>query len=132
MFLLLFGGSTRSYPTVKYYVLPEIFRTECSVVNGVEQCLGLDLISTTYPVNFLGMELFVRPLYFIIFLLSLVLMAGLWFIVQRTKVGRAMRAVSEDKNTASLMGVNVDRIIIVTFYLGRGVGGRGGRDVRAV
>lgn len=126
LFLLLFGGSTRSYPTVKYYVLPEIFRTDCSMVNGVEQCLGLDLISTTYPVNFLGMELFVRPLYFIIFLLSLFLMAVLWFIVQRTKVGRAMRAVSEDKNTASLMGVNVDRIIIVTFILGAALAGAAG------
>lgn len=126
LFLLLFGGSTRSYPAVKFYVLPGIFRTDCTTVDGVEQCLGLDLISTTYNVNFLGMELFVRPLYFIIFFVSLLLMAVLWFIVQRTKVGRAMRAVSEDKNTASLMGVNVDRIIVITFILGAALAGAAG------
>lgn len=126
LFLRLFGGDVRTYPTVNLYVLPGVFKLDCEVVDGTEVCQGLDLISTTYQVNFLGMELFVRPLYFLIFFLSLLLMSGLWFIVQRTKVGRAMRAVAEDKPTAALMGVNVDRIIVVTFVLGAALAGAAG------
>lgn len=42
----------------------------------------------------------------------------LWFIVQRTRVGAAMRAVSYNSEAASLMGVNVNRIISFTFGLG--------------
>jgi branched-chain amino acid transport system permease protein len=123
LFLNLFGGATRSYPNVSLYVLPGIFRTDCEMVDGVEVCQGLDLISSTYQVDILGMDLFVRPLYFIIFFLSLAFMGLLWFIVQRTKVGRAMRAVAEDKPTAALMGVNVDRVILITFILGAALAG---------
>nr|MCU0475655.1 branched-chain amino acid ABC transporter permease [Anaerolineae bacterium] len=67
----------------------------------------------------------VRPLYLIIFVLALVLMTAMWFIVQRTKIGKAMRAVAEDKSTASLMGINVDRIIVITFVLGAALAGAG-------
>lgn len=126
LFLLLFGGATRSYPNVSLYVLPSVFQLDCTVANGVQTCLGLDLINETYPVQFFNMQLFVRPLYFIIFFVALVLMAVLWFIVQRTKVGRAMRSVAEDKDTASLMGVNVDRVIVITFLLGAALAGAAG------
>lgn len=50
--------------------------------------------------------------------LSLCLMVGLQVLVMRTKVGRAMRAVSQDNQAAALMGINVDRIIAFTFALG--------------
>jgi branched-chain amino acid transport system permease protein len=46
------------------------------------------------------------------------LLAGLWWIVQRTRVGVAMRAVSFNERAAALMGVNVNRIISFTFGLG--------------
>jgi branched-chain amino acid transport system permease protein len=49
---------------------------------------------------------------------ALVLMAGLQFIVMRTRFGRAMRAVSHDAPAAALMGVPVDRVIQGTFVLG--------------
>jgi len=49
---------------------------------------------------------------------AVVLMAGLEFIVQRTRFGRAMRAVSYDAPAAALMGVPVDRVITGTFVLG--------------
>lgn len=61
-----------------------------------------------------------------IFVTSLVLMILLYVIVQRTKLGRAMRAVSEDKEIASLMGVDVDRTIMFTFILGSALAGAGG------
>lgn len=44
--------------------------------------------------------------------------AGLFYFVSRTKTGRAMQAVSQDPDTARLMGINVDRIIVVAFVIG--------------
>lgn len=44
--------------------------------------------------------------------------AGLWYFVNRTKMGRGMQAVSQDPDTARLMGINVDRVIVVAFALG--------------
>ncbi len=49
---------------------------------------------------------------------ALLLMAGLTYIVNHTKAGQAMRAVSFDPDAASLMGINIDRIISMTFALG--------------
>lgn len=54
----------------------------------------------------------------LIFGLSLGLMIALQLIVQYTKFGKAMRAVSMDQEAAKLMGINVDRIIALTFALG--------------
>ena len=44
--------------------------------------------------------------------------AFLWYFINRTKTGRGMKAVSQDQDTARLMGINVDRIIVVAFALG--------------
>ena len=49
---------------------------------------------------------------------AVVMMLILYSIVQYTKIGKAMRSVSEDKETALLMGINVDRVIVFTFVLG--------------
>jgi branched-chain amino acid transport system permease protein len=54
----------------------------------------------------------------VILVVSLVLMAILHTIVMKTKVGRAMRALSVDFDACRLMGVNVDRIISLTFFIG--------------
>ncbi|WP_182186968.1 branched-chain amino acid ABC transporter permease [Pectinatus frisingensis] len=53
-----------------------------------------------------------------IFAITIILMAILTYIVQYTKVGKAMRAVSFDTETAQLMGINANRIISVTFGIG--------------
>ena len=47
-----------------------------------------------------------------------VIMAALTLFVKNTRTGRAMQAVSEDKGAAQLMGINVDRIIMITFAIG--------------
>lgn len=60
------------------------------------------------------------------FVVSIIFMIILWFIVTRTNTGRAMRAVSHDFHTASLMGVNVNRIISITFIIGSALAGAGG------
>lgn len=44
--------------------------------------------------------------------------ALLWYFINRTRVGRGMQAVSQDPDTARLMGINVDRIIVIAFVLG--------------
>lgn len=53
-----------------------------------------------------------------IILVSIILMLLLNYFIKRTKLGKAMRAVAEDKKTAGLMGINVDGIISLTFLLG--------------
>ncbi len=54
----------------------------------------------------------------IIPIVTLILLFGLLYLVNKTKSGMAMRAVSKDHETATLMGVNINRIISLTFALG--------------
>jgi len=57
---------------------------------------------------------------------SAALMIALEFIVQKTKIGKAMRATSEDYNTAALMGINVNMVISFTFAIGSALAAAGG------
>jgi branched-chain amino acid transport system permease protein len=61
----------------------------------------------------------------LILVMTIFLMIILTYLVMFTKSGRAMRAVSHDFDSASLMGVNVNRIIIFTFVLGSSLAGAG-------
>ena len=54
----------------------------------------------------------------LIFASSMVLMAALYLLVHRTKVGMAMRALAINQDAARLMGIDVDRVIALTFFLG--------------
>jgi len=58
--------------------------------------------------------------------LTFVLMLALTYFVQRTRLGRAMRAVSMDLDAAEMMGVNVNQVILVTFFIGAMLAGAGG------
>ena len=58
--------------------------------------------------------------------ISIFLMVALQFIVQKTKMGKAMRAVSVDSDAAQLMGINVNRTISSTFALGSALAGAAG------
>jgi branched-chain amino acid transport system permease protein len=68
----------------------------------------------------------VSTLQLVIIAVSACLMLGLEFVVQKTKIGKAMRATSEDYNTAALMGINVNRVISFTFALGSALAAAGG------
>jgi branched-chain amino acid transport system permease protein len=87
----------------------------------------------TYPVlpaglqeriSILGLEVAGIKLFVIV--TALVSMTGLWLFVNRSKTGRAIRAVSEDKEIAGLMGINVNRVIVTTFAVGGAMAGVAG------
>ena len=62
----------------------------------------------------------------LILAISLSLMVVLYFFIAKTKVGKAMRAVSESHLTASLLGVNVDWIVLLTFGIASALAGAAG------
>ena len=62
----------------------------------------------------------------LIWLVALALMAALWWFVQRTRMGRAMRATAQDPEAARMMGVEVDRVIVTAFFLGSALAGAAG------
>lgn len=62
----------------------------------------------------------------LVIIVAVIAMFGLWYFVSKTKTGRAMRAVAEDKEIAGLMGINVDRTIVTTFAVGGAMAGVAG------
>lgn len=56
----------------------------------------------------------------------IIMMVGLDFFVNKTKWGMAMRAVAQDRETASLMSINVNKVISLTFFIGSALGGATG------
>jgi branched-chain amino acid transport system permease protein len=57
---------------------------------------------------------------------AITLMALLWFFIERTKMGRALRATAENHETAALLGVDVNRVVLITFMIGSGIAGVAG------
>jgi branched-chain amino acid transport system permease protein len=58
--------------------------------------------------------------------IAIPLMLGLAFYIQRTKLGKAMRATAQDREAAAMMGINIDLTISLTFLLGGALAGAGG------
>src|SRR4051812_2590330 len=57
---------------------------------------------------------------------AVVLMVVLWYLVNRTRTGKAMRATSFDREAAAMMGIDIDRVIVFTFVLGSALAGAAG------
>jgi branched-chain amino acid transport system permease protein len=57
---------------------------------------------------------------------ALALMGGLWLFVQKSRLGKAMRATAQDPEAARMMGVEVDQVIMTAFFLGSALAGAGG------
>ncbi len=91
--LLLFGSDTKSFT---------------SIVN-------------TEPLRLAGGRLVISGVTIVTILACIVIMAALMLFIRRSKSGQAMRAVSEDKDAAQLMGIHVDRTISLTFAIGSGL-----------
>jgi branched-chain amino acid transport system permease protein len=62
----------------------------------------------------------------IVIVAAVVMLVGLNYMVNATRIGKAIRAVAEDRPSASLMGINVNRIISITFLVGGLLGGAAG------
>jgi branched-chain amino acid transport system permease protein len=62
----------------------------------------------------------------VVILAAALLMVALYSFIQRTRIGKAIRAVSEDKDTSSLMGIDVDKMIVTTFVIGGMAAGAAG------
>lgn len=76
------------------------------------------------PINIFGID--VPTITIVTFTLSIVFMVLLTIFIRKTKPGKAMRAVSQDKEAAMLMGINVNSVISLTFALGSALGAMGG------
>jgi len=61
-----------------------------------------------------------------VILAAFAMMLGLWLLVTRTRLGRAMRATAYDREAAEMMGVDVDRVIVTTFFIGSALAGAAG------
>jgi branched-chain amino acid transport system permease protein len=77
---------------------------------------------TTYQIG----GLCISTIQIIVFSVALLLLFILQYFVQKTKMGMAMRAVSFDKDTARLMGINIDLVISLTFGIGSALAAAGG------
>jgi branched-chain amino acid transport system permease protein len=83
----------------------------------------LDLLDQTLP---LTANLVVPVKSILVIATALVMLVGLYLFVNRTKIGAAIRAVAQDPDTASLMGIPVNRVIALTFFVGGAMGGLAG------
>ena len=99
--LLLFSGNFRSYDSFSLY-------------DG-----RLFLPLTFGPLR-------ISPMRLLVIGSALALMVALTLLVGRTQVGRAMRATSHDREAAAMMGIDVDRVIVVTFLIGSALAGAAG------
>jgi branched-chain amino acid transport system permease protein len=93
----LFGAGTRAYPRI-------------NILEGKWVVFGVSIFRTQV-VAIAG---------------AVLLMLGLFWFVARTRTGRSMRAVGEDREIAALMGINVDRTIVTTFAIGGLLAGAAG------
>ncbi len=75
-------------------------------------------------INILGLE--IEGIKLLVMGTATAAMVGLWLFVNRSKTGRAIRAVSEDKEIASLMGIDVNRVVVTTFAVGGAMAGVAG------
>ena len=103
---LLFGADIKSYDT---------FDLQNSVlfVKGIHRTV-------------FGVGVDISLVRIVVILSAIFLMVGLTLLVARTQIGKAMRATSYDREAAAMMGINVDRVIVFTFFIGSALAGAAG------
>ncbi|OYE04635.1 branched-chain amino acid ABC transporter permease [Nostoc sp. 'Peltigera membranacea cyanobiont' 232] len=106
------------------------------IVNLIQYLVGAE--SYTYPADTYGnlppsinfgtqeKEIPIRTVQVVIFTVSVVIVAIITYFINRTKYGKAMQAIAEDPTTASLLGINSDRFIILTFFISSFLAGLAG------
>ena len=86
----------------------------------------LPWLVTSIPLQFGMTTVNVKPTSFIVVIGAVLTLLALNYFVNGTKLGRGIRAVSQDQTTAALMGINVNLIISLTFFVGGAFGGAAG------
>ena len=83
-------------------------------------------VTNFYPgrISFLGIMFFIDRL--VVFVVGIFMMVLFWQFMQRTKIGKAMRAVAQDEDAASVVGIDVDRIHLLSFGIGSALAGFSG------
>ncbi|MSR44161.1 MAG: branched-chain amino acid ABC transporter permease [Phycisphaerales bacterium] len=91
---------------------------------GVSAAAPKDFPQITPQTNLLGESAIrITQADVMVFFVTIPLMIGLVLLVNRSRLGRAMRAVAQDSTAAELMGIPVDRVIGMTFFIGGALGG---------
>ncbi len=88
--------------------------------------LKFDLSGAEHSNSFVNINFSMNMNAVIVIVGALLMLIGLNAFVNGTKIGKGIRAVSQDQATASLMGINVDRMIMLTFLIGGALGGAAG------
>ncbi|BAZ51364.1 inner-membrane translocator [Nostoc sp. NIES-4103] len=106
------------------------------IVNLIQYLVGAE--SYTFPAGTYGnlppsinfgseeKQIPIRTVQIVIFIVSLVFVAIITYFINRTKYGKAMQAIAEDPTTASLLGINSDRFIVLTFFISSFLAGLAG------
>lgn len=113
----------RLAPLITAIGISILLQYSAALIWGKQYISMPDLVSTgTIAVGgaqFTGMQAF-------IFLLACGVMAGLLWFIRTSRIGRAMRATAQNPDVAGLMGVDINRIISFTFFIGSAVGALAG------
>ena len=80
--------------------------------------IGFKRVVDLDPLSLFGGQLLISAEVIVTLIVAVIIMVGLTMFVNKTKMGKAMRAVSEDREAAQLMGINVNRTISTTFAIG--------------
>ncbi len=102
---------------LQYLVGAEIYTFPPDTYGGLPAAINFGTVAQPIPV---------RSVQIVIFGVSVVILAVLTYGINATKFGKAMRAVAEDATTASLLGINVDRFVVLTFFISSFLGGLAG------
>lgn len=87
---------------------------------------GADVKSFDFIKNSLGIEIFgafITPLQIAIVLVSFILFFVLLILMKKSKIGRAIRAVADNKDVAEIVGISSERIYSISFIIGSGIAG---------
>jgi branched-chain amino acid transport system permease protein len=108
-------NAPRLAPLITAIGVSMVLQTLAMMIWGRNYNVFPALLPTT-PIAFSGAS--ITPTQILIIVLSVVLMAGLMLLVNKTRLGRAMRATAENPAVAGLMGVDANRVIIAAFAIG--------------
>lgn len=101
-----------------------VFQNAVMLIYGERVYVYPENLIPTLTFNIFGLN--VPLMRVIVIVSSLVLMLALYAFINRTRMGTAIRAVAIDQGAARLMGINVDRVISLVFFIGAGLGGVAG------